>query len=287
MGLARGGKTLAYGFGDHDYGDVTTCPGSKRILEWFDTRKGWRLSVRKAETMETISTQDLRFSPGFEDRLYYLDVACRSRSGDSFAVAAEDSRGRLKLIRYSNGERSRLYDDQASLKALDGRHLYLTQEGAARRLKVFNMRTDQVHFVARFPARPWQVALSPDRSKVAAMTSSEKPLLMVVDRGTNPHTTHTRRLDEYASGRLLWIDDDELGFFGGGGDFGGIKLFKPSLDVSRKVGGPWYANDSVRVGDAVYGIGWGTLFRWDTAEANSHVLREFQSPNIGSIAGTS
>jgi hypothetical protein len=257
IALDAAGRTLAYGRGEGEVGELIRCPGDRRLVELvLAERGGLFLAVRELPSLRVVDR--LSLPEGIDGRP--LAVAC-----------PDDDAGRLLLfssdVPYGGEQGGSIWKREGSAwrripvgKSVDkGTFVettaYLTSSGAKPRLIRYDLRTDTRRVIGRVPSGTQGWVQSPDGRRIAGLASfppPEFPKLVMVELDADPPSVlwrHVGREMDFA--RIDWLGDDRLMLLGSAGS---VRTYDASLRLVGEWKDGWAAFFAGRAGDRVYGM---------------------------------
>lgn len=277
VSLDSEGRTLAYGNRRGGSGSLAVCPGSARFLEvprWGDPR----YAVRETSSLKVTGNIHLPKRP--------THTWCRADDASVVyftSIRYGEPRSKSRLFRYRNGTAKLLHEGSASDVSLFGEQAFMTTGRFGQNIKVLDLDSGEMTFLARVPRYAHAPELSPNGTKLVTTTGGEREKLVLIDIARSRITVDTKDLGIGQSGRAYWLSDDTIVYLPGGYDNSKVKLFDSRLGLKDRLEGSWYTLDEAIVGGTAYGLGWGTLYRAPLPEGPAEVLREFPSPELYSV----
>ncbi|MEO8423334.1 MAG: hypothetical protein ABI595_05410 [Actinomycetota bacterium] len=274
MALDRKGRTLGYGAGDGYAQDVQVCPGATRVLESAAVGRKAQLVLRELPALEVVRTITLA-----ETRRPWLPhAACLSGNGGRL-LAFERHKAEYWLHQVTGStDRIAWHGHVRDVVIRDG-HAYVID---GLELFEMNVRDGSLRPLAPVPAHVQRVAVSPDGSRIAGFVFGRSdpvptPSRVVSVRVADGALT-SFELTDFAFGDVAWVDAGTIAYLPGGSDDQHAWLL--DAVTMRPVGGfdGWYAAESVVLGGAVFGIGWGQLARADLGGGDVRLVRAFDGP---------
>ena len=274
MALDRMGRTLGYGVGDGDAQDVHICPGATRVLEAAASGRNALLVVRELPSLGVVRTITIAETR----RPWVPQTACLNGTGGRL-LAFERHRAEYWLHQVTGStDRVVWHGHVRDVVIQDGRAYVI--DG----LELFevNVRDGSLDPLAPIPPHVQGIAVSPDGTRIAGFVYGrylpvQTPSRVISVRIADGLMT-SFELTDFAAGDVAWVDARTIAYLPGGSDDQHAWLL--DARTMRSVGGfdGWYAAESVVLGGAVFGIGWGQLARADLGVGDVRLVRAFDGP---------
>jgi hypothetical protein len=274
MALDRKGRTLGYGAGDGYAQDVHVCPGATRVLEAAAAGRRALLVVRELPSLDVVRTITLA-----ETRRPWLPYAeCLNGKGGRL-LAFERHKAEYWLHQVTGStDRVVWHGHVRDVVIQDGR-AYVIDD-----LEMFqvNMRDGSLEPLVQIPSHVQGITISPDGTRIAGFVYGRYQPVQTPSRVISVRIADgvmkSFELTDFAAGDVKWVDAQTIAYLPGGSDDQHAWLL--DARTMRSVGGfdGWYAADSVVLGGAAFGIGWGQLARAALDDGDVRLVRAFDGP---------
>jgi hypothetical protein len=146
-----------------------------------------------------------------------------------------------------------------------------------------NMRDGGLEPLVPLPVHVQGITISPDGNRLAGFVfgplygATPTPSRVISVRIADGMTSGFE-LTDHASGQVAWLHARTIAYLPGGSD--DHHAWFLDARTMRSVGGfdGWYAAESVVLGGAVFGIGWGQLARADLDDGDVRLVRAVDGP---------
>jgi hypothetical protein len=274
MSLDRKGRTLGYGAGDGFTQDVQVCPGATRVLEAAAVGREALLVVRDLPSLDVVRTISLAQT----QRPWLPHAGCLSASGGRL-LAYERHKAEYWLHQVSGSTDRIVWHGHVRDVLIQGGRAYVID---GLELLEVNMRDGSLERLAPIPGHVQGLTISPDGSRIAGFVYGRYQPVQTPSRvvmiSIATGTVKSFELTDYAAGDVAWVDDLTIAYLPGGSDDQHVWLL--DARTMRSAGGfdGWYAAESVVLGGAAFGIGWGQLARADLDAGDVRLVRTFDGP---------
>jgi hypothetical protein len=281
IALDAQGRTLAYGEREPESGLIHVCPGSGRFLEIYGDWRRPDLAVRETASLDVLREIDLPIGDAGYRHLRPTAITCDEDAGVIYVAALKEGGDQEDVVFKVTGNNvKRIYRGKVGDFYFDGMDLYLTEGGRARFLVKLDLATPERDGLATVPDRSVEPRPSPNGRWVVLRAfdpNGGRSRLIVVNTETGRQ--RSKLLPEGFAGDTLWVSNRRIAFLPGGYDNNKVQIYSRSLQLLDTLNGQWYTTSNVLLGDAAFGVGWGSLYKAPLLTGPVEVLRNFDTPS--------